>query len=61
MTALLAAAIVLAGTGTLMYGAQPRKHPGAAVIVRPAGTVLLGLGGTIAAAVMIGQMAGLTV
>ncbi|MBN9214661.1 MAG: hypothetical protein J0J04_07595 [Microbacterium sp.] len=61
MTALLGAAILLVGSGSLMYGAQPKRHPGAVAAVRPAGNVLIGLGATIAAVAMFGQMAGITV
>ena len=60
MTALLGAAILFAVAGTLMYGARPRLHPGAFVVVRPAGVTLIGLAGLIAATVMYGQMAGIT-
>lgn len=62
MTALLGAAVALGLGGTLLYGkTPPRKHPGAIAVVRPAGTSLIGLAGVIAACVMLGEMAGLSV
>lgn len=61
MTALLGAAILFAGIGTLMYGAQPAKRAAATVVVRSSGNALIATGGLIAAVVMFGQMAGITV
>lgn len=60
MTALLGVAILFASTGTLLYGAQPKRHPGAVAVARPAGSVLVSLGATIATVVMLGQMSGIT-